>query len=386
MKAASQPHWGQGGPELGAGFVTPGPAQLTSCASLLEKELQDKDVHIGQHLPGHNHHDNHPHGGHTHNVDYVGHVTVEELTGSVGKGGPSGSNSREGVPATTVNQQEPMVQCPSDDEDEQEEGQRQRVHRDKPLAATAHGAPGMQGPAAYQGMAMEMSGGHTGMELAVADPHHGDPSQPQQHQEIQIVRQLTAGAQLEAAGLVPLRKHHQHQQAMAAGPTESMLAGFTLAKGASQQVSATAIVLHHAAQPWQQQQQQQAGAAAGGGGAVGGNGPAAPANNAIVLAQPQAGPALADNGSGSGSGSISNSNGSSSEWEIDASRIQLGKRLAVGGFAEVFIGKYEGTLVAVKKLFAADAGAWVGWQGVRRQIGSEHGFEATVNTHAPVCI
>ncbi|KAL6748992.1 kinase-like domain-containing protein, partial [Haematococcus lacustris] len=43
------------------------------------------------------------------------------------------------------------------------------------------------------------------------------------------------------------------------------------------------------------------------------------------------------------------------EWELDPSRLELGQRIAVGGFAEVFVGRYEGTVVAVKRLLAHDA-------------------------------
>lgn len=50
-----------------------------------------------------------------------------------------------------------------------------------------------------------------------------------------------------------------------------------------------------------------------------------------------------------------------SEWHLDSSRLQLGRRIAVGGFAEVYVGRYEGTLVAVKRLFANDEG--VGGRG-----------------------
>lgn len=44
-----------------------------------------------------------------------------------------------------------------------------------------------------------------------------------------------------------------------------------------------------------------------------------------------------------------------SEWELDPSKIIIGRRLAVGGFGEVFVAKYEGTLVAVKRLLATDS-------------------------------
>jgi hypothetical protein len=42
-------------------------------------------------------------------------------------------------------------------------------------------------------------------------------------------------------------------------------------------------------------------------------------------------------------------------WELDAADVRVGERLAVGGFAEVFLGKYQGTLVAVKVLLNVDA-------------------------------
>ncbi|XP_075265609.1 uncharacterized protein LOC142358022 [Convolutriloba macropyga] len=40
------------------------------------------------------------------------------------------------------------------------------------------------------------------------------------------------------------------------------------------------------------------------------------------------------------------------QWIVDSSQVQLNRRLAVGGFAEVFLGQYAGTRVAVKRLFA----------------------------------
>ncbi|GIL87290.1 hypothetical protein Vretimale_1762 [Volvox reticuliferus] len=46
---------------------------------------------------------------------------------------------------------------------------------------------------------------------------------------------------------------------------------------------------------------------------------------------------------------------SRSEWELDPAKISIGRRLAVGGFGEVFLAKYEGTLVAVKRLLATDS-------------------------------
>lgn len=39
-----------------------------------------------------------------------------------------------------------------------------------------------------------------------------------------------------------------------------------------------------------------------------------------------------------------------SEFELSANDIVLGERIAMGGFAEVFVGSFEGTLVAVKRL------------------------------------
>ncbi|WIA13712.1 hypothetical protein OEZ85_007265 [Tetradesmus obliquus] len=43
------------------------------------------------------------------------------------------------------------------------------------------------------------------------------------------------------------------------------------------------------------------------------------------------------------------------EWELDPRQVLVGRRLAVGGFAEVFLGKYEGTVVAIKRLLTNDA-------------------------------
>lgn len=40
------------------------------------------------------------------------------------------------------------------------------------------------------------------------------------------------------------------------------------------------------------------------------------------------------------------------QWYIDPKEVMLGQRIAVGGFAEVFVGKYKGTLVAVKVLMS----------------------------------
>jgi hypothetical protein len=42
-------------------------------------------------------------------------------------------------------------------------------------------------------------------------------------------------------------------------------------------------------------------------------------------------------------------------WELAATDVRIGERLAVGGFAEVFLGKFQGTLVAVKVLLNVDA-------------------------------
>lgn len=42
------------------------------------------------------------------------------------------------------------------------------------------------------------------------------------------------------------------------------------------------------------------------------------------------------------------------EWELDPVAILLGRRIAVGGFAEVFVGKYQGTVVAIKRLLNND--------------------------------
>ena len=41
-------------------------------------------------------------------------------------------------------------------------------------------------------------------------------------------------------------------------------------------------------------------------------------------------------------------------YEIDAAQVLVGERLAVGGFAEVFVGRYGGTLVAIKLLLSVD--------------------------------
>ena len=43
-------------------------------------------------------------------------------------------------------------------------------------------------------------------------------------------------------------------------------------------------------------------------------------------------------------------NALSEEFRIDAKNVRLLERIAVGGFAEVFRGSYQGTLVAVKQL------------------------------------
>ncbi|GMH35293.1 hypothetical protein BSKO_03161 [Bryopsis sp. KO-2023] len=47
----------------------------------------------------------------------------------------------------------------------------------------------------------------------------------------------------------------------------------------------------------------------------------------------------------------------SSPWELDPRQITVGHRIAVGGFAEVFVGKYEGTVVAIKRLIDGDVSA-----------------------------
>eukprot|EP00210_Caulerpa_lentillifera_P001030 g993.t1 len=44
-------------------------------------------------------------------------------------------------------------------------------------------------------------------------------------------------------------------------------------------------------------------------------------------------------------------------WEIDPADITLGKRIAVGGFAEVFTANYQGSTVAVKRYFDQDSTA-----------------------------
>jgi hypothetical protein len=44
-------------------------------------------------------------------------------------------------------------------------------------------------------------------------------------------------------------------------------------------------------------------------------------------------------------------------WEVDPGDVLVGERIAMGGFAEVFLGKYQGTLVAVKLLLHVDGGA-----------------------------
>jgi len=45
---------------------------------------------------------------------------------------------------------------------------------------------------------------------------------------------------------------------------------------------------------------------------------------------------------------------STEAWRMDPGEITLGPRLAVGGFAEVFRAKWQGTDVAVKKLLETD--------------------------------
>ena len=52
--------------------------------------------------------------------------------------------------------------------------------------------------------------------------------------------------------------------------------------------------------------------------------------------------------------SISSHKSDAAQFEINASDIEFGNRIAVGGFAEVFIGSFEGTLVAIKKLLDQD--------------------------------
>lgn len=42
------------------------------------------------------------------------------------------------------------------------------------------------------------------------------------------------------------------------------------------------------------------------------------------------------------------------EYEINPNKVLLGRRVAAGGFAEVFVGRYEGTNVAVKRLLFKD--------------------------------
>jgi hypothetical protein len=41
-------------------------------------------------------------------------------------------------------------------------------------------------------------------------------------------------------------------------------------------------------------------------------------------------------------------------WEVDPDQIQWGERIAVGGFAEVFQARWQGTTVAVKRLLEND--------------------------------
>jgi serine/threonine protein kinase len=45
---------------------------------------------------------------------------------------------------------------------------------------------------------------------------------------------------------------------------------------------------------------------------------------------------------------------STEAWQMDPKEITLGPRLAVGGFAEVFRAKWQGTDVAVKRLLETD--------------------------------
>jgi serine/threonine protein kinase len=63
-------------------------------------------------------------------------------------------------------------------------------------------------------------------------------------------------------------------------------------------------------------------------------------------------------GSGpAGSGRVLQHDDPRSLWEIDPSAVHIGHRVAVGGFAEVFLGKFQGTLVAVKLLLNVDESA-----------------------------
>lgn len=43
-------------------------------------------------------------------------------------------------------------------------------------------------------------------------------------------------------------------------------------------------------------------------------------------------------------------------WQVNPSEVHVGHRLAVGGYAEVFLGKYQGTIIAVKLLLDVDVG------------------------------
>ncbi|EFN51230.1 hypothetical protein CHLNCDRAFT_10735, partial [Chlorella variabilis] len=51
--------------------------------------------------------------------------------------------------------------------------------------------------------------------------------------------------------------------------------------------------------------------------------------------------------------------------EIDPRDVLVGERIAIGGFAEVFIGRYQGTLVAIKLLTAVDE---LGQERFRREV------------------
>lgn len=43
------------------------------------------------------------------------------------------------------------------------------------------------------------------------------------------------------------------------------------------------------------------------------------------------------------------------EWEVDPSELNVGERVAVGGFAEVFVGTWRGSQVAIKALLVRDS-------------------------------
>jgi hypothetical protein len=46
--------------------------------------------------------------------------------------------------------------------------------------------------------------------------------------------------------------------------------------------------------------------------------------------------------------------GGGSEWEIDAAEIELGPRIGIGSFGEVFRGSWRHTDVAVKRFLEQD--------------------------------